>query len=131
MSIASSSSRVRPTTRRTTRVIAALALTACAAPALAIDLDEARVLSRQGQRLKVEIAYASDPGEPVSAVRFSVVAARAEEGSFSPSPQLFTIMQPESSNRVILQSAEVVRAGQIDLVLGLGTQPGRQVLYRL
>ncbi|MEZ5658579.1 MAG: hypothetical protein R3E83_08620 [Burkholderiaceae bacterium] len=119
------------TGRALARGLTALGLSCLAMPAMAIDPGDARVLSQQGQRLKVELAYASEPGEPISAVSFSVLAATAPAGSFSPSPHLFTIMQPESSNRVILQSAEPVSAGQIELVLGLGVEPGRKVLYKL
>jgi hypothetical protein len=102
-----------------------------AAPAAAVEPGEARVLSLQGQRLKVEIPYASAPGEPVSVVRFSVVAAGDPSGQVTLGADTFALLQPEASNRVILRSAEPVNADRIDLVLGLGEQPGRQVLYRL
>lgn len=102
-----------------------------AGPANAVDPGEARVLSMQGQKLKVEIPYASAPGEPVSAVHFSVVATTAEAGQTAPVAGNFTIMQPLGSNRIILRSAEPVHADSIDLVLGMGVQPGPAVRYRL
>ena len=100
-------------------------------PAAAVDPGEARVLSLQGQRLKVEIPYASAPGEPVSVVNFSVMAAQTPSGTVTLSANDFAVLQPEASNRVILRSSEIVSTERIDLVLGLGEQPGRQVLYRL
>ena len=110
---------------------AALVGASLAAPVAAVDPGEARVLSLQGQRLKVEIPYASAPGEPVSVVSFSVVAAAAPTGDQTLGAGDFELLQPEASNRLILRSAEAVNADRIDLVLGLGEQPGRQVLYQL
>lgn len=114
--------------RRPARLLAAIAaLAAMALPgaAAAIDLGDASVLSRQGQRLQIAIPFGSDPGERVAATRFSVVSVEAPgAGADAPDPRRFTISRPERRNVVYLRSERPVENDRLRIVVSVSGLDG-------
>ncbi len=98
----------------------ALAGLALPAAATAIDLGDASVLSRQGQRLELAIPFGSAPGERVSATRFKVVSVESpDNGSSVPDPARFTIARPERRNVVYLRSDRPVEQERLRIVVAV------------
>jgi len=92
--------------------------------AAAVDLGDASILSRQGQRLQLAIPFGSDPGERVSATRFSVVSVEAPgDGAAPPDPRGFTISRPEQRNVVYLRSDRPVDNERLRIVVSV-SDPG-------
>lgn len=88
--------------------------------AAAIDLGDASVLSRQGQRLQLAIPFGSDPGERVAATRFSVVSVEAlGDGGAAPDPRRFTVSRPERRNVVYLRSEQPVDLERLRIVVSV------------
>ncbi len=113
------------------RLTMAAILMGLATTATAVEWGVAGVLSQQGQRLKVAVPFETDQGIDLSVVQFRVVRSAAPAGSFSPEPGMFTISKAPGTGMVILQSAELVYANQVDLVLQVVNHPDKAVRYDL
>lgn len=99
---------------------------------MAIDLGDASVLSRQGQRLELAIPFGSAPGERVSVTRFEVVSVEAAtEGAAAPDPGRFTISRPERRNVVYLRSERPVDLDRLRIVVAVSglDGPGSAAAY--
>lgn len=99
---------------------------------MAIDLGDASVLSRQGQRLELAIPFGSDPGERVSVTRFEVVSVEATDGgAAAPDPTRFTISRPERRNVVYLRSERPVDLERLRIVVAVSgiDGPGSAAAY--
>jgi|SRR5690606_21440836 len=115
-------------------LVAILASAGLALPgsAAAIDLGDASVLSRQGQRLELAIPFGSEPAERVSATRFQVVSVEAPgNGAQAPDPGRFTISRPERRNVVYLRSERPVDLGRLRIVVSVSglDGPGTAAAY--
>lgn len=99
------------------------------APAQAIELGNASVMSMQGQRLKIAVPYGSAPGQKVSVGRFSINSIEAPAGQSAPAADDFVISQPESRNIVYFQSRYPVTAKNLKLVLNVADDDAKTVAY--
>ena len=97
----------------------------------AIDFGDASVLSQQGQRLRVAVPYGSAPGETLSVLRFSVLAADAGPGEQAPAPSAFEIAKPAQRNVVFFVSPKPFNAATLRLTIGLADAAGTRVTYDL
>lgn len=118
----------RPRSRGPARLATAIALLASLAlpgVATAIDLGDASILSRQGQRLQVAIPFGSEPGERVAVTRFSVVSVEAlGAGGDAPDPRRFTLSKPERRNVVYLRSDRPVELDRLRIVVSVSGPEG-------
>ncbi len=100
------------------------------ATAQAATLGEARVLSQQGQRLKVAVPVQTAAGERMPVMRFSVASATLSNGN-KLSAEHFTVSGAERGNTVYLQSREVVNAAKVKLVLDVANEPAARGQFDL
>lgn len=124
---------MRPATAQSLpAALLALACLALPCSAAAIDLGDASVLSRQGQRLELAIPFGSDPGERVSVTRFQVVSVEAPgDGAQAPEPDRFTISKPERRNVIYLRSEHPVDLERLRIVVSVSgiEGPGTGAAY--
>jgi hypothetical protein len=106
-------------------VAATCALLVAPAAAEPIDLGDASILSRQGQRLRIAIPFGSSPGDRVSATRFQVVSVEATGGEgTAPDPARFTVAKPERRNVVFLRSDRPVSLESVRIVVSVADPDG-------
>jgi hypothetical protein len=95
----------------------------------AVDLGNASVMSQQGQKLKVAVAYGGELGEKVSAVRFVVDEVNVPAGFSAPPANSLTVLKPANRNVVYVQSTERFDAPNLQLVMRVagtgGSEPTR------
>ncbi|MFA7505235.1 MAG: hypothetical protein WCZ28_11095 [Burkholderiaceae bacterium] len=115
-----------PGARRFAGLAATLLAMSMPGLASAIDLGDASILSRQGQRLHIAIPFGSQPGERVAATRFRVVSVEAlDEAGAPPDPDRFTVSRPQRRNVVYLRSERPVDHERLRIVVsvsGLGDE---------
>ncbi len=109
-------------------VAAALALTAMTSrPAGAVDssvkFGAPTVLSQQGQRLKVLLPVRSAPNDRATAASFLVRESEVPQGHTPPVAADFSVQRPAQADYVVLQSAEIVRAPQVALLISVAGDP--------
>lgn len=105
----------------------AVLLAAASLPATAdsIDLGNASVLSRQGQRLLVAIPFGSAPGERIAVTRFRVVSVEATgSGGTAPEAARFAIAKPQDRNVVFLRSEQPVDLDRARIVVAVSGPDG-------
>ena len=114
-----------PAPGRLAAAIAMLATMALPGGAAAIDLGDASVLSRQGQRLHIAIPFGSEPAERVAVTRFSVVSVEAlGTGGDAPDPSRFSFSRPERRNVVYLRSERPVDLDRLRIVVSVSGLDG-------
>lgn len=96
----------------------------------AATLGEARVLSQQGQRLKVAVPVKAAAGERLPLMRISVASATLANGS-QLSADNFTVSAADRGNVVYLQSREVIKTSNVKLVVDIANEPGARGQYDL
>ena len=109
-------------------VAAALVLMAMTSrPAHAVDnsvkFGAPTVLSQQGQRLKVLLPVRSAPADRATAASFLVRESEVPQGHTPPAAADFTVLRPAQADYVVLQSAEIVRAPQVALLISVAGDP--------
>lgn len=110
---------------RAAAVIGMLIAMALPGAAAAIDLGDASILSRQGQRLRIAIPFGSEPGERVAVTRFSVVSVEALGiGGEAPDPSRFSFAKPERRNVVYLRSERPVDLERLRIVVSVSGLDG-------
>lgn len=95
----------------------------------AVGLGVPRVLSQQGQRLKVMVPVRSAPDDRATAASFLVRETEVPRG-YDPLPaQDFTVMRPALTDYVLLQSGDIVESPEVSLVVSIAGDP--QSPYRM
>ncbi len=96
-----------------------------------VQLGNASVLSQQGQRLKMAVAYDVKAGERAPLLRFTVDEVQVPEGYRKVSARGFTMTQGENSKVIFLQSAEIFDAPEVTVALRVANQPDGFRVYRV
>lgn len=81
------------------------------------------VLSMQGQRLKVVVPVQSPAGDRASASTFMVRETEVPFGFQPLATRGFTVMRPAAGEYVVFQSAEVVTAPEVSLIVSVAGDP--------
>lgn len=89
----------------------------------AVTFGTPAVLSQQGQRLKVVVPVRAAANDRATAAAFLVRSANAAPGFAAPDVEGFTVMKPDASPYLILQSDEIVRTPRLTMMISVAGDP--------
>ncbi len=89
-----------------------------------VEFGAPTVLSQQGQRLKIVLPVRSAPDDERATAASFLVRETEVEPRYQPvAPEGFTVMRPARSDYMVLQSADVVNAPRISVLMSVAGDP--------